>query len=288
VSPLGDYSLHTDARRAGEPYEASRAVRFHPVSPAYFDVLAMPMRSGRTFRDGATNEVVLNETLARMLWPNGDAVGGHLAGPNGSVGREVVGVVADAHVSGLGAVGPIIFQPAESLPHLLFNKGDVAPDALRAAVAGIDPAATTTLRAVGDNVGSSLEAARLGAGLAGGVGLLALAIAAVGIAGVFAFVVTESTHEVGIRLALGASRQRVRRLLLRRTGGPILVGVGIGLVLAVVAGLALRSFLYGLSPSDPWAFAMVVAAVVLTAWAATVLPLRRALRVDPAVTLRHQ
>jgi predicted permease len=288
VIPLGDYSLHTDARRAGEPDEANRAVRFHPVSPTYFDVLDMPMRSGRTFRDGATNEVVLNETLARMLWPDGAAVGGHLAGPGGSVGREVVGVVADAHVSGLGEVGPIIFQPAESLTHLLFNKGEVAPDALRAAVAGVDPAATTTVRAVGDNVGSSLEAARLGASIAGGVGLLALAIAAVGIAGVFAFVVTERTREVGIRLALGASRQAVRSLLLRRTGGPIGIGVVVGLLMAVVAGLALRSFLYGLSPSDPLAYATVVATVVLTAWAATVVPMRRALRVDPAVTLRHQ
>jgi ABC-type antimicrobial peptide transport system permease subunit len=76
--------------------------------------------------------------------------------------------------------------------------------------------------------------------------------------------------------------------LLRRTGGPIGIGVVVGLLMAVVAGLALRSFLYGLSPSDPLAYATVVATVVLTAWAATVVPMRRALRVDPAVTLRHQ
>ena len=85
--PLGDYSLRTEARRAGEPYEANREVRFHPVSSRYFDVLGIPLRSGRVFRDSAQNEVVLNETLARMLWPDGDAVGSHLAGP---VGRSAV------------------------------------------------------------------------------------------------------------------------------------------------------------------------------------------------------
>jgi ABC-type antimicrobial peptide transport system permease subunit len=155
-------------------------------------------------------------------------------------------------------------------------------------VAGADPGATTTLHAVADNVASSLHAARLGAGVAGGAGLLALTIAAVGIFGVFSFVVTERTREVGIRLALGASHRRVRKLLLSRTGAPITVGVVIGLLVAVAAGQALRSYLYGLSPVDPVAYAAVIVAVVLMAWMATVVPVRRALRVDPATTLRHE
>ena len=109
----------------------------------------------------------------------------------------------------------------------------------------------------------------------------------VGIAGVFSFVVTERTREVGIHLALGATRRRVRTLLLCGSGGPIVIGVAIGLALAVVAGLALRSFLFGLRPSDPATFAGVVLVVTATAWAATLLPMRRALRIDPAITLRH-
>jgi hypothetical protein len=105
VPPPADFSLHTEVRRAGKPYEADRQTRFHPETANYFDVLGIAVRSGRTFANGATNEVVVNETLARMLWPDGRAVGAHLAGPDGTIGRQVVGVVADAHVSGLGERG---------------------------------------------------------------------------------------------------------------------------------------------------------------------------------------
>jgi ABC-type antimicrobial peptide transport system permease subunit len=258
------------------------------VSSNYFDVLGIPLRSGRTFRDGDSNEVVLNETLARMLWPDGQAVGGHVAGSAGTIGRQVVGVVADAHIDGLGAVGPVVFQPAETLSNLLFNKGETTAEELQAIVTGVDPAATTTLRAVGDNVASSLEAATFGARIAGGFGLLALAIAAIGIAGVFSFVVTERTREIGIRLALGASRRRVRTLLLQRASRPAIIGAVIGLALAALGGPVLQGFLYGLSPTNGMVYVAVVFIVALTTWAATILPMRRALRVDPAVALRYE
>jgi predicted permease len=287
VVPLGDDAMHSEVRRAGEPYEADRPVRFHPVSSNYFTVLGIPLRSGRPFSDTEAGEVVLNETLARMLWPDGDAVGGHLAGPGGTVGSRVVGVAADAYLEGLDAVGPMVFRRVRSLNYLLFNSGEVAPDELRALVAGADPGATTTLQPVRDSVASSLELATLAARVAGVVGLLALAIAAVGIVGVFSFVVTERTREVGIRLTLGASRGQIRSFLLKRTGGPIALGSAIGLLLAFVAGPALRSRLYGLSPLDPIAYIAVVFVMVLMAWMATTVPMRRALRIDPAATLRY-
>ena len=286
--PLGDFSFHTAVRRSGEPYEADRPVQYQPVSSNYFAVLGIPFRSGRTFRDMDSNEVVLNETLARMLWPDGDAVGGHLAGAGGTVGRQVVGVIADAHVDGLGAVAPTIFQPAHTLTYLLFNKGETMPEELRAIVTAVDAAVSTTVQPVGDNVASSLETATLGARIAGACGLLALAIAGIGIAGVFSFVITERTREIGIRVALGASHRRIRMTMFRSTSRPIVIGAFIGLLLAVLAGPALRGFLYGLSPTDPMVYVAVLCIVILTAWTATILPLRRALRVDPAVTLRHE
>ncbi len=130
--------------------------------------------------------------------------------------------------------------------------------------------------------------ATLGARIAGGIGLLALAVAAVGIAGVFSFAVTERTRELGIHLALGASGARVRALVLRRTSLPLVIGTTVGLPLAFAVGVGLRRYLYGLSPADPIAYAAVMGGVVLTAWMATLVPMRRALRVDPAVTLRHE
>ena len=288
AEPLGDMSFHTGVRRADEPDEADRPARFQPVSSNYFDVLGMPLRAGRTFSDARTDEVVLNETLARMLWPAGDAVGNSLAGAGGTAGRRVVGVVADAYIADLGRIEPTIFEPAGQLAYLLFNRDLVAADELRAIVAGVDRRATVTVRAVGDNVGASLEAATQGARAAGGLGLLALVISAVGIAGVFSFMVTEQTREIGIRLALGASRRRVTALLFRRANRSIAVGLLLGLLLSALASPVLRSYLFGLSPSDPAAYVAVILVVVLTAWTATLLPLRRALRIDPAVTLRHE
>ncbi|HWB29395.1 MAG TPA: ABC transporter permease [Vicinamibacterales bacterium] len=288
LTPLDNSRMYTGVRRAGAPREADLEVRFHAVSSNYFTVLGIPLRAGRTFRDGATNEVVLNETLARRLWPDGDAVGGHLAGPDGSVGREIVGVVADAHIDDLGDVGPTLFQPARTLKYLLFNAGDVPSEAVRAIAIAVDKDATTTVRAIADNVGPSLRGAKLGVRIAGGVGVLALAIAAVGIAGVFSIAVTERTQEVGIRLALGASRRRVRALLLRQIRGPLVVGGAIGLLLAALGSQVLRGYLHGLSPLDPVSYAAVIVVVVLTAWTSTVVPMRRALRIDPATTLRHE
>jgi predicted permease len=288
VLPLGNGSLHTTVRQQGEPEEADRQVRSYPVSSSYFDVLGIPFRSGRSFGERASDEVVVNQTLARLVWPGGGAVGGRLAGANGEPGRRVVGVVADAHIGGLGEVGPMLFEPADGVPYLLFNAGEVAADELRAVVAGIDPGATTTLQALGDNVDSSLASAALGARIAGGVGLFALLLAAVGITGVFSFAVTERRREIGIRLALGASRASIRSWLLRRMGGAIVAGLVVGLALAIVASQALRSFLYGLSPADPLSYVTVASAVVATAWMATVVPMRRAVSVDPTITLRHE
>jgi predicted permease len=192
--PLDDDAMRTEVRRAGEPSEANRRARYHPVSSNYFEVVGIPLRSGRFFAEAATNEVVLNETLARMLWPDGAAVGGYLAGPRGTVGDQVVGVVADAHIEELAAIGPMIFRPAKRWNYLLFHRGVVAPDALRAVVLSADPRATTTLLAVRDNVASPLEFASLAARVTGIVGLLALAIAGVGIVGVCSHSWSPSAH----------------------------------------------------------------------------------------------
>jgi putative ABC transport system permease protein len=152
----------------------------------------------------------------------------------------------------------------------------------------VDPALTVRVRPLSESVQASLRTAMGGAAVAGGLAAIALLLAVIGVFGVFSYLIEERRREIGIRLALGATRRQVRRALSRACRRPVMAGVILGLVLSVMAGSALRGFLFGLSPLDPISYATV--AVILTAAAvgATAIPVRRALRVDPAVTLRAE
>ena len=123
--------------------------------------------------------------------------------------------------------------------------------------------------------------------MAWGIGLLGLALASVGVLGVFAYAVEERRREIGVRLALGAARSHVVWLLLSTSGRGMLAGLGAGLLLSLASGRLLGSYLYRLSPLDPLAYLGVLALLGVTAGAATFVPARRACRVDPAVTLRE-
>ena len=281
--PFGNGRMVTGAKRPDEAENAARRVRFHVVSPGYFAVMGVPLRGGRLFNPLVDGEVVVNEAFARLLWPEGNAVGQRFND------KTVTGVVADAHIDELTTVEPTFYQPIEGgNPNLVVRKDSAVVDRVRAVVAGLDANAVVSERAVSASLEDALQGPRIGAAIAGSLGIVALILAAVGIAGVFSYVVSEHTREIGVRRAIGAGPVHILRLLAHRAGVPLLVGLAAGLALSLLGGPVLSAFLFGLSPRDPATLLGAVAITSVAAILATAMPLLRALRVDPAVTLRHE
>jgi predicted permease len=261
------------------------------VSVRYFDVLGIPLVKGRMFPSGISNEVVVNQALVRAYWAGEDPVGRtlHDVDPRkGTVQRvfTIVGVVRDTYLTGLERIDPVIFTP-EDVGAFLTRGGPAAVERIRATAMAINPAAIITVRPLRENVRTYLEESRTGATLAWAIGLLGLVLATVGVFGVFAYAVEERRREIGVRLALGAARQQIIRMLVSSSGRAMILGLGAGLILSLGCGPLLRAYLFGLSPLDPIAYAVVTLLLAIAAGLATVVPARRACRVDPAVTLRE-
>jgi predicted permease len=286
--PLGFSQNRTGLRLPGEDESRTRAVLAQHVTSGYFDVLRIPFVTGRVWSDGeAATAIVVNEALARQFWPGQNAIGrGILVG---QTLRYVSGVARDSHVGGLQPVEPMYFAAPESelTGHILMRRQSADPAlALTAVVGALDARAHVESRPLAWYAERWLAPARVGAGLAAGIGLLALALATLGVWGVFAYVVQERRREIGIRMAIGARGRQIAALVLRSTGAATSSGLGCGGLGAVAAGYALRGYLYGVSPLDPAALGGVLVLLGAAALAATLVPLRRAVRTDPAVALR--
>jgi hypothetical protein len=192
-------------------------VLLRPVSRRYFEVLGIPLNSGRMFSEGTTGEAVINEALARVYWPGENAVGRvvHDVRDRGTVRQPytIVGVVRDSYLTSLEKIDPVIFKPT-TRGTFLTRGGPASAERIRAAALALGSDATITARPLKDNLRKYLEDARTGATLGWSIGLLALALAMVGVFGVFAYAVEERRREIGIRLALGAARAQIVRLLM--------------------------------------------------------------------------
>jgi predicted permease len=281
--PFGNGRMVTGVTRRNETSAEFPGIRVHLVSPEYFTVLRVPVRRGRLFDSAVPGEVVVNEAFARLLWPAGEAVGQRFND------RIVTGVVADAHVDSLTPVEPTFYQPiGDGASNLIVRTDPAVVQTVRTVVAELDANAVVTERAVSAGFEDALQAPRIGAAIAGSLGLVALILAAVGIAGVFSYVVSERTREIGVRRAVGAGRGDILRLLSHRAGIPLVAGLATGVTASVIGGPILSSLLFGLSPRDPGTLAGAIAVTCATAIVAAALPVARALRVDPAVTLRHE
>jgi predicted permease len=288
MDPLSDANfvmfLATSDGRPGESVLLRRA------SAEYFDVLGIPFVSGRPYARGVPGEVVVNESYARAYWPGGNPLGKpvHQAARTGEIHYTytIVGVVRDAHVTGFRDIEPVIFAPASS-GMFLTRGGAPAFARLQAASQGVNRSVSLTHQPLRASVRQALNDSMIGAAFAWGLGLLGLALAAVGIFGVFAYSVEERRREIGVRLALGAARGHIVRMLLSSSGRAIFGGLLLGLVLSLACGPVLRSYLFGLSPLDPMAYVLVLLLMTIAAAAATFAPAMRACRVDPAITLRE-
>jgi predicted permease len=280
-------------------------VVYDAATPGFLDVLGMRLVSGRAFRaeDDATapRVAIVSETFVRRFLPDRDPLGERFTFGNPDAAdpewMTIVGVAADAQRWGIGEpVRPYVFWPMAQIPLrsadvLVRTAGDPTGlvAAVRAAVSGVDPSLPITNVRTLEAALSGFQAERrflmvLLAVFAGS----ATALAAVGIYGVTAYVVRRRTREIGIRVAMGASRATVLASVLRQALGPVVLGVGAGLLGAVGLTRLLRSQLFGLEPTDPGTFAAVSLLLVGVGLLATWVPARRAAGVEPTSALREE
>ena len=303
------------------PFVSRPIAGFKVVSPSYFHAVGLRLLEGRVLgggdREGAPYVVVINEALARTYFPGTRAVGERLvmrlipieaassgAGPGQRIAEmpevtwSIVGVIANEGVDPFDArvAEPAVYatreqHPRRNLAVVVRTAGD--PDRMREpirkAIAALDPEqAVADLKPLDQLITEDVALDRLRSILLGALAIVALGLAATGLYGLIAYAVAQRTREIGIRLALGASTQNVRTLMLREMAPLVAAGTVIGLGLAVIAAGALKAFLYGVSPADPMAFVAVTAVLVAVSLVACYLPTRRATRIDPYAVLRAQ
>ena len=305
----GDILFTIEGGTAVAPTSQPLDAEIRIVSPDYFRALRIPLIGGREFTaaDDASGApvVVINRTMARMFWPGKDPIGqqiwiGKPMGPAQSepAPRRVIGIVGDVRESTLGDMpGQGMFIPYtqtkwnDSASFLLRTRAAAAVSlpAIRSALHSVDPGEPLThVESMEQVVSGSLNNWRFHAILLGIFGALALVIAAVGVYGVISYSVAQRTHEIGIRMALGAQRGSVLRLVIGQ--GLALAGIGVVVGIAAALGLTrlMTSLLYGVSANDPLTFAGVAILLLGVALLASYIPARRAMRVDPMVALRYE
>jgi len=278
---------------------------YQSVTVGYFEAMSIPIRDGRAFDEtDATGApvVMVNETLAKRYWPNRSALGRRVrpSGPN-TPWFTVVGVAKDVKQGGLDAdVGTELYFAYEQLPRTLgFSPfamnvvlrssrplGTLAP-AIRRVVAEMDPALPIVqLRTMEEVVGASVTRQRFLSLLLGIAAIVALTLAAIGTYGILSYLVTERQREIGIRMALGAGSGQVVRLVLAQGLGIAVIGIALGVAGAIALSRLVTSLLYGVSPWDSATYGTVAAVIALVALAACLVPMRRAMRVDPLDAIR--
>jgi predicted permease len=277
------------------------------VTPSYFHLIGMTLQRGRflseTDNETAPAVAVINEAFARAYWPNDDAVGKHLKLNNarGTTTKAswttVVGVIADARTESLAesSVPQIYVSVYQDRPKdlAIFLRGRLdsaaTPAELREQIQLINPELPVFgARMLKDVVTASLSERRFSMEMVGLFALTALLLAGLGIYGVISYLVSERTHEIGIRLTLGAQSRNILRMVLRQGLGLAIAGAAVGLVCALIVSHLMAGLLYGVRPTDPLTFAGVALLLIGVALLACYIPARRAIRVDPLVALRHE
>jgi macrolide transport system ATP-binding/permease protein len=307
TTPLDGNRMGASIERA-EGYENKNGE--HPwgdlnmVSPGFFHTFRAALAAGRDFNASdsvkGVNTVIVNEAFARRYWPGQSVVGKQLYDGDWSEPAkrvwEVVGVVKDFATRELrSAPRPAMYRPLAQIPDkalTLAVRSGIEPAAMIAAVRGVVKSFDASvpifdIRTLARQRDGSLALQRMAATLLGGFGLLAVLLAALGMHGMLAFLVSRRTREIGVRMALGAQISDVVGLVLRRGLGLAGVGLVLGLAGAFGATRVLRGFLYEVQPLDPLTFGLVTVGLAVVAFAACYLPARRAAKVDPMVALRN-
>lgn len=269
------------------------------VDRGYFETAGIRMIAGREFtdfdRDFSTPVAIVNQAMAREFWPGG-ALGRRIQLPGETQFREIIGVARTANYTAWGeppqfcVYVPLEQNYSDTMALYVRTQGDplleIAP--VEREIHAVAPQIVVTMPRTGRQIiDGGLFSARMGVVMLSVFGLLALALAGIGLYGVLAYAATRRQREIGLRMALGASRASVLRMIVGEGLSLVLVGAGIGLAVSLLAGSVLSRMLYGVSATDPLSIAAAAAVLAAVALLACYLPARRATRVDPLASLRE-
>jgi putative ABC transport system permease protein len=305
--PLGGTNISLSVLDEGAPAVALTdrpSVGVRVVTPGYFQTMSIPILKGRAFteqdRDNSPNVILVNEALASRFWPNQDAIGKRLDFEEDSgkqVWREIVGVVGNVKHKALATeVMPEAYFPYNQDPEnfmglVVRTASDPVSmiPAIRNQVLSIDKdQPVSDIMTMEQRLAKSVAASRFVMLLLGSFSVLALGLAAVGIYGVMSYLVTQRTQEIGVRMALGAQKRDVLKLVVRRGMVLAIIGTALGLVASLALTRLMRSLLFEVTPTD-WLTFVITSVVLLTvALLACYIPARRATKVDPLVALRYE
>jgi putative ABC transport system permease protein len=293
-----DNSFEIAGRTVGEGQPLPQA-EYRGASSDYFETIGVPLLRGRAFdehdRGKAPAVAILSRGLARRYWGDADPIGQRISDDKGETWRTIVGVVGDVRNASLDRTPkdtmylPFLQFPGFSYSYFVRTVGDpmVVANSVRQAVYALDPqTAVASVRTLEQVRHESIASPRLIAALLGSFATLALAITAAGLSGLIAFTVSQRTHEIGIRMALGADSPRVVGMLIRQGLSSVAIGLALGVVGALALTRLVSGMLYGIAPTDVVCFVasgtVLVAVATLACWA----PARRATSIDPQIALR--
>ena len=305
VIPLSGSNMETGFAPEGMTVRTRREqpyVYFNVIGPRFFETVRQSLVRGREFlptdAKGSPRVGIINEAAARHYWPTGDALGKrfHFGSATGPL-TEVVGIVRDANYVMPGEAPkvtvyvPLAQDPREEMTLLLRTSGNLA--STRRAVWSLLHDVAPTLPPppvvhMSDDMAITLLPVRLGAGLLGSFGVIALVLAAVGIYGVASYSVSSRRREIGVRAALGATRARLVRMVLWESGRRVGIGAAIGLIVTIAIAFGLNRVLYGIQPLDPLVLGSVAFLIALVAVVAALIPARRAAGADPVSAMRTE
>jgi predicted permease len=291
-APLDSSRWYASVRRPDEESRKARLFVNHVVTPEYFDVLKVPVVTGRYFLrgDDGRSVVLVNEAAANRLWPGENPLGKILIQGDPGEPHEVTGVVKDVHTTSLDEIEPAAYRPfrdAAATKLLVRSDRSGGTDAVAAVIKRLEPRAHVGVVPLAANLERYLKPARTGAAMAAALGAVALILATIGLFGVFGFVVEQRTKEIGIRTALGAQPGAVVRQVLGASAGSVLMGLVVGFAAAIAASRLLRGLIHGVETVDFAAYGGVAIILGLAGMVASYVPARRAARIDPVRALRH-
>ena len=303
IAPLDAWHINGGFEIAGR--ESKGGASYRVIGGDYFRAMSIPLRRGRLFqksdRSGSPHVVIVNETAAAKLWPGTDPIGQRIRytgmDSHSDDWMTVIGVVGDVHQLGLAVPAePETYVPFAQRPERLANQATIVmrstsdpallSAAIRERIQAVDREVPTTIKTFDSVVLASVADRRFTMVVLSAFGLFALFLAAVGIYGVLAYSVNRRTREIGVRMALGAARGRVLRMILRDAMRAVVPGIGVGIAGALMLTRLMSGLLYGIAPTDPLTFVAVIAVLVVVTLAASLVPARRATRVDPMEAIR--